>query len=155
MLINEGRHTVMSKKRGFVEVFVLGIADDIPSTNRLLMVSRITHWICFLVAVVAALKFANLFFGTGNLWNEPPSDTTNRQLFQTVQHQFFWLLISGISLLAGFVSWLNTDVLTNRKIMLEQIDLTGAYVGSSIDAVQVPKESNETKRVAPAQRPPG
>jgi hypothetical protein len=110
----------MSTKRGFVETYLLGIADDIPSTNRLLTVSRVTHWVCFLVAVGGAIQFANLYFKNGTMWNETPDRVPDRMLIQIVANQNLWLFVAGVALLAGFISWLNTDVLMNRKILLEQ-----------------------------------
>ena len=110
----------MPPQRSFVETYLLGLADDLPSTQRLLAVSRLTHWVCFLIAVAAALLFARQFFATGDLWSEAPEQVSDRALLQLVAHQLIWLFIAGVSLLAGFISWLNTDVLVNRQILLEQ-----------------------------------
>ncbi|HZO91186.1 MAG TPA: hypothetical protein VFB38_22875 [Chthonomonadaceae bacterium] len=114
------QETTLPAQRGLAETYLLGMADDLPSTQRLLAVSRLTHWVCFLMAVGAALVFANQFFATGNLWSESPDQVTDRALLQIVAHQLIWLFIAGVALLAGFISWLNTDVLVNRKLMLEQ-----------------------------------
>ena len=114
------RQETMPPQRSFVETYLLGLADDLPSTHRLLAVSRLTHWVCFLIAIAGALLFARQFFATGDLWSEAPEQVSDRALLQLVAHQLIWLFIAGVSLLAGFISWLNTDVLVNRKILLEQ-----------------------------------
>ena len=111
-------NTEIRQRRSVVEAFVFGIADDLRSTDWLLIVSRITHWACFLIAVGAALRFAHLYFTNGNLWSN--EDVPNRQIFQVVFNESLWLFVAGISLLGAFIAWLNTDVLMNRKIMLEQ-----------------------------------
>ena len=113
-------YTEHRPKRNFVANYVLGIADDIPSTNRMLVLSRITHWVCFLIAVVAALKFAQVYFNNGNLWVAPPEEVSDRQLLQIVFNQGMWLFMAGVALVAGFIAWLNTDVHLNRKIAMEQ-----------------------------------
>lgn len=118
----------MGTKRGFVETFILGIADDIPSTKRLLVVARITHWVSFAVALIALLKFVRLYLGSGNMWNEPPGEVTDRHMLQIVEHVFMWLFISGTALISGFIAWLNADVLLSRKIMLEQAAVNSSTV---------------------------
>jgi hypothetical protein len=112
----------MSKERGFVDTYVLGNADDLPSTNRLLVLSRVTHWVCFAVAVVGILKFATIYLGSGEMWAQPPDKII--AVVQVVANEFLWLFVAGVGLIGAFVSWLNTDVLMNRKVLLQNATLT-------------------------------
>jgi hypothetical protein len=114
----------MSKERGFVETYLLGIADDLPSTNRLLTLSRVTHWVCFVVAIVGVTKFASIYLGNGELFAQPPDKII--AVVQVVANEFLWLFAAGIGLVGAFVSWLNTDVLMNRKILLQNTSVTSS-----------------------------
>jgi hypothetical protein len=38
---------------------------------------------------------------------------------QMVANQNLWLFVTVMALIGGFIAWLNTDVLINRRILLE------------------------------------
>jgi hypothetical protein len=106
----------MSKEKGIVEVFLLGNATDLRSTTRLLALSRITHWVCFAVAILGALSFAKAYLGNGDMWAKPPDQII--AVLQYVVNEMLWLFVAGVGLIGAFVSWLNTDVLVNRQVIL-------------------------------------
>jgi len=139
-------NTEIRPRRGMVEAFVLGIADDLRSTNWLLIVSRITHWVFFLIAVGATLKFAHLYFTNGNLWLSPPEEVSDRQIFQVVFNESLWLFVAGVCLLAAFIAWLNTDVLMNRKIALEQQLVKETIVSEPTTVLPIPPTALEHER---------
>ena len=116
----------MSNESGLVQTYVLGIADDVASTKRLITLFRVTHWVFFLIAVGAAVKFAHLYFTRGDAYSEPPEKVI--EVLQLVANSLLWLFISGVSLVSGFVTWLNTDVLVNRRMILESGSVTAQAV---------------------------
>lgn len=124
----------MSTQRGMVETYVFGVAEDVTSTSRLINLFRITHWVFFLIAVASAVKYATVYLNLGSMWSD--QNAPDRQLQQLTANSLLYLFIAGISLVAGFITWLNTDVLVNRKLMLQMY--ASANAGGTTQAVVQP-----------------
>ncbi len=135
----------MSNESGAVQTYVLGMAEDVASTKKLITLFRITHWVCFLIAVGAAVKFAHLYLTRGDAYSEPPEKVI--EVLQLVANSLLWLFVSGVALVSGFVTWLNTDVLVNRRMILESRSVTAQAVVKSSSATSAASETPTTAGV--------
>src|SRR5689334_14066040 len=94
-----GGPLAMSNESGVVGTYVLGIAEDVASTKRLITVFRITHWVFFLVAVCAIAKFGHLYLTRGEVYSEPPEKVI--EVLQLANNSMLWLFVSGVALVSG------------------------------------------------------